>query len=123
LRLKSISIFFISLEKTIYCFFIYDEYGTVQILTGLRVMVTLADGNVAYDTAKSNSFSNFLAKSINENHNSRVSIMSALLGNLGMRYEVKYSTTDSYKEAYHDQRMGPSSHNTLGCIRVSVISV
>ena len=90
---------------------------------GLRVMVTLADGQVAYDSKKTNTWANFQNKSINENHNSRLAIMSALLGNLGMGYEVKYSTTDGYNEAYHAQRMGPSSHNGLGCIRVSIRSV
>ena len=90
---------------------------------GLRVMVTTADGHVAYDTSKTNTFASFQAKSINENHNSRLAIMSALLANLGMGYEVKYSATDGYNEAYHAQRMGPSSHNALGCIRVSLRSV
>jgi hypothetical protein len=94
-----------------------------QSHVGLRVLVTLADGHVAYDTSKTNTWANFRANTINENHNSRPAIMSALLGNLGMGYEVKYSSTDNQKEAYHVQRMGPSSHNALGCIRISVKSV
>jgi len=101
-------------------FLINGEGGSVQLLAGLRVLVSLADGLVAYDSKKTNSWSNFLAKSINENHNSRLAIMSALLGNSGNAYELRYSTSDGYKEAYNAQRMGPSVQNALGCVRVSV---
>jgi hypothetical protein len=51
-----------------------------------RVLITLPDGTVVLDTARaddvpgdptSNSFANFQAKTINENHNSRVAIFMA----------------------------------------------
>jgi hypothetical protein len=85
-----------------------------------RVIVTVADGTVAVDTNKSNSHSSFLSGSIAVNHNSRLAIISALLGNSGSAYEIKYSTSDSYKEAYNALRMGTSSQSALGCVRVSV---
>lgn len=101
-------------------FLVAGEGGSVQLLAGLRVLVCLADGHVAYDSKKSNSWSNFQTKTINENHNSRLSIMSALLGNSGNAFELRHSMSDGYKEAYNAQRIGPSAQNALGCVRVSV---
>ena len=43
------------------------------------ILMTNADGTVALDTSKSNnSFENYLKKDINENHNTRLSIIRAL---------------------------------------------
>ena len=92
---------------------------------GLRVVVTLSDGQVVLDTNKSdsvNTFNNFKAKTINENHNSRVAILTSLLGNAGTGYEEKFSTSDLKFEAYHAQRMGAASSNALGVVRVSVLN-
>ena len=98
---------------------------------GLRVVVTLSDGQVVLDTAKAtagslnsdlNTFNNFKNKAINENHNSRVAILTALLSNAGTGYEEKFSTSDLKFEAYHAQRMGAASSNALGVVRVSVLN-
>jgi hypothetical protein len=100
---------------------------------GLRVVVTLSDGQVVLDTAKGtttvngasvevNSFANFKDKKINENHNSRVAILTALLSNAGTGYEEKFSTTELKFEAYHAQRMGASPSDALGVVRVSVLN-
>ena len=92
---------------------------------GLRVLITLSDGQVVLDTNKSdsvNTFNNFKAKTINENHNSRVAILTSLLGNAGTGYEEKFSTSDLKFEAYHAQRMGAASSNALGVVRVSVLN-
>jgi hypothetical protein len=99
----------------------------------LRVVVTLSDGQVVLDTSKdtvvvngstvpANSFARFQSKSINENHNSRVAILTALLSNAGTGYEEKYSTTELKFETYHAQRMGASPSNALGVVRVSVLN-
>jgi hypothetical protein len=92
----------------------------------LRVVVTLSDGKVVLDTSKSdtvNTFANFKLKDvINENHNSRVAILTALLSNAGTGYEEKFSTTELKFEAYHAQRMGSNPSNALGVVRVSVLN-
>ena len=91
------------------------------ILTGLRVLVTLTDGTVAYDTAKgtNNTFTNFQSNTLGENHNSRVSIMIANLGKDGVGNETKYSTTTGVNQAYNAVRMGLATTDALGCVRVS----
>jgi hypothetical protein len=91
--------------------------------TELRVVITLSDGTVAYDTSKANAntYEKYVAKTINENHNSRVSILQALLGSSGIGFETKYSTTSTHLTNYFSQRVGPSVADALGVIRVSVL--
>jgi len=109
------------MHNAIQHFLVHGEGGLVVGIPGLRVLVSLPDGHVAYDSHKTNSWANFSNNSINsENHNSRISIMSALLGNAGSAYELKHSTSDSYKEAYNATRIGSSPQESLGCVRVSV---
>ncbi len=96
-----------------------------SLYPSLRVVITLPDGHVVCDTYKSdtvNTYNNFRTKSINENHNSRMSILTALLSNSGHGYEEKYSSSDLRMEAYHAQRMGAFSLNALGVVRVSVVN-
>ena len=84
-------------------------------------MITLSDGTVAYDTSKANTYAKYVAKTINENHNSRVSILQALLGSSGVGLETKYSTTSTHLTNYFSQRVGPSVADSMGVIRVSVL--
>jgi hypothetical protein len=87
----------------------------------LRSVITLSDGTVAYDSSKSNnSHANYTAKNINENHNSRVAILQALLGNSGVGFETKYSTSTNKMSYYLAQRVGNSNSDTMGVIRISV---
>ncbi len=45
------------------------NFGTINLF---RILVTLADGNVFFDSSKNNNtYTNFLSKSINENHGTR----------------------------------------------------
>jgi hypothetical protein len=94
------------------------------LLAGLRVLVTLSDGHVAYDTSKgvNNTYANFQANTIGENHNTRIAIMVALLGSNGIGNEIKASTTTGTKQAYNAVRMGLSTSLALGCVRVSANS-
>jgi len=62
-----------------------------------------------------NTWLRFQNGSINKNHNTRLPIKSALLGNA---YEVKYSFSDKYKASYYVLRMGPSPQDAFGCSRV-----
>ena len=91
------------------------------ILSGLRVLVTLTDGTVAYDSVKgtNNTFTNFQSNKIGENHNSRLAIMLANLGKDGVGNETKYSTTTGVNQAYNAVRMGLATTDALGCVRVS----
>ena len=99
----------------------FKTESKAAILPGLRVLVTLADGTVAYDTAAgvNNTFANFQSNTIGENHNTRVAIMVALLGSTGVGNEVKFSTTTNTTQAYNAVRMGLSTSQPLGCVRVS----
>ena len=92
------------------------------LLAGLRVLVSLADGKVAYDTGKgpANTFANYQAGTLGENHNTRISILTALLGTSGTGFETKYSDTTGQDQAYAAVRMGYASTNGLGVLRVSV---
>jgi hypothetical protein len=87
----------------------------------LRIVITLSDGTVAYDTSTTNTYAKYEAKTINENHNSRVSILQALLGSSGVGFEAKYSTTSTHMTNYFAQRVGPSIGDSMGVIRVSVL--
>ena len=89
-----------------------------KVATG-RVVVTLPDGTVVVDTSKANnSYANFLAKAINENHNSRVAIFSAQQYPCGVGLETKLSTTDATVESYIAVR-GGAHLDSKGTIRMS----
>lgn len=89
---------------------------------GARILITLPDGSVVLDTNKTNNtYANYKSKLINENHNSRVSIMSALLGNSGLSFEDKYSTSSGNFEQYMAVRVGPVSSSPGGVIRLSYV--
>lgn len=89
-----------------------------KVATG-RVVVTLPDGTVVVDTSKNNnSYANFLAKAINENHNSRVAIFSAQQYPCGVGIETKLSTTDATVESYVAVR-GGAHLDSKGTIRLS----
>jgi hypothetical protein len=73
-----------------------------------RLLVTLPDGTVVVDTSKgpANTYANFVAKKINENHNSRVAIFDAQSYECGIGVETKRSTTDGVVESYVARRLG-----------------
>ena len=62
-----------------------------------RILATLSDGTVWYDSSKGdmNTYANFKSKSINENHASRYSIRQAMDSYEGVGWESKYSTSKS----------------------------
>lgn len=88
-----------------------------------RIIVTLADGTVYYDskTPPSNTYANATAKPnlINENHNSRVAIMTAQTFQSGIGFESKYSTSTGKREIYVAKRIGVHGASD-GTIRYSV---
>jgi len=93
--------------------------------TTYRVVATLADGRVWYDSSKGsdNTYQNFLNKAINENHNTRRPFMEVLLSDKNYAYEAKLSTTTKKFEERIVMRLGASNLEPLGSIGLSVQTV
>ena len=89
--------------------------------SGLRALITLADGTVLMDTSKgsNNTFNNFDNKTINENHNSRSAMLQALLGKSGEGFEEKFSTSTNQTERYQAIKTGASPQRPNFLIRFS----
>jgi hypothetical protein len=97
-----------------------EANATAALITNGRIVVTLPDGTVAVDTAKGadNTFDKFKAKTINENHNTRVAILDAQLYDCGVGLETKTSTTTSTAEVYLAKRLGLYL-DSAGTVRLS----
>lgn len=97
-----------------------EAVATADMIANGRVVITLPDGTVVVDTAKgaANTFANFDAKKINENHNTRISILDAQLYDCGVGLETKTSTTTDVKEVYLAKRLG-NYLNSAGTVRLS----
>ena len=90
-----------------------------------RILMTLGDGHVVIDSSKdeaTNTYDNYLEDAINENHNSRVSIMTALMNNSGIAFEEKRSSSDQNYQIYMSVRVGTSPSVPAGVIRLSYVS-
>eukprot|EP01084_Bolivina_argentea_P156873 273366_1 len=90
---------------------------------GYRTTLCVPDGSVIYDAPKGadNTFENAVNKAIDENHNTRVSIMSAQLNDEGKGWEEKLSTSSSTVENYVSTRCGGQSENS-GTVRLSAVA-
>jgi len=66
-----------------------------------------------------NTYANFLAKAINENHNTRAAVISAQLFKCGYGVERKFSTSTSSFETYFAARLG-GQFDSAGTARLSV---
>jgi len=89
-------------------------------LTNGRLLIALPDGTVVVDTSKANNtYANFLAKAINENHNTRAAVISAQLFKCGYGVERKFSTSTSSFETYFAARLG-GQFDSAGTARLSV---
>lgn len=104
-------------------------FAKLQATAGKRLVITVPDGTVLYDSSKGtlNTFANFAAKRINENHNSRIAILAAQLYECGIGVETKFSTTDKTTETYVAARLGlgtaaaaASYLNNNGTVRLSL---
>ena len=91
-----------------------------MLATG-RVVVTIPDGTVVVDTGKGglNTYANYLAKAINENHNSRVAIFEAQAYPCGIAVETKLSSSVGQKDSYLAVRLG-TYLDSAGTVRMSV---
>lgn len=84
-----------------------------------RVVITLPDGTVVVDTARTNNtYANFVAKAINENHNSRVAFEAAQHYPCGVAIESKRSSSTGVTESYVAVRLG-NHLDSEGTVRMS----
>lgn len=89
----------------------YDDFAAIGDLiagrvTDGRLVVTIPDGTVVYETGQTNSWANYQAKDINENHNTRVAVHDAQGTVCGVGYEKKLSSTTNQVEQYVAIRLG-----------------
>ena len=88
--------------------------------TTYRIVATLVDGTVWYDSSKSNNtWAAFGTKSINENHNTRRPFMEVLLNDNQYAFEQKTSGSTGQVEARSCLRLGDSIFEPLGVIGLS----
>lgn len=107
-------------DQATYNVLLNEANATAATIANGRIVVTLPDGTVVVDTAKgaNNTFDNFKAKTINENHNTRVAILDAQLWACGVGLETKTSTTTNTAEVYLAKRLGIYL-NSAGTVRLS----
>jgi len=95
-----------------------------------RILIAESDGTVLLDTAepinnlitptaRTNSYASWQAKVIDENHNTRVAVMTAQIFVGGVGYETKYSSTVGFIQNYVAIRAN-NFLNNQGTIRLSV---
>lgn len=107
-------------NQATYAVLLTEANATAALIANGRVVVTLADGTVVVDTSKgvANTYDNFVAKTINENHNTRVAILDAQIYDCGIGLETKTSTSTGVKEVYLAKRLGPYL-DSAGTVRLS----
>lgn len=107
-------------DQPTYAALLTEANATAAIVANGRVVVTLPDGTVVVDTAKgaTNTFVNFDAKAINENHNTRVAIFDAQIYDCGVGLETKTSSTTGVAEVYLAKRLG-AYLDSVGTVRLS----
>lgn len=98
-----------------------NEFTTKNNLHS-RILATLADGTVFFDSSKldKNTYENYKTQQIGENHASRSAIRQSMDSQNGEGWERKYSTTDDNIQEYYALRLGQSSHDIGLVIRLSV---
>jgi hypothetical protein len=89
--------------------------------SGIRLLITVADGAVAYDSSRPtrNTWQNFVDRAINDNHNTRPEILQALLATSGVGSANRYSTSVRKVDLNLATRFGLSVTYPLGCYRLS----
>ena len=86
-----------------------------------RVVIALPDGTVVVDTgAATNTFAAYKAKTVNENHNSRIAFEVAQHYQCGFGLETKISSSTGRRESYFAFRLG-THLDSSGTIRISIV--
>jgi hypothetical protein len=100
-----------------------NNFSVPGVISSPRILVTFPDGTVVFDTSKSNNtHTNALAKIINENHQSRLAIIAAMLSQSGVGMEKKYSSSTGLFEQALAHRLGKTQQDSVGCIRWSFVA-
>lgn len=114
---------------------LYNYVDTLKLQAGVsgRIVVTLPDGTVVVDTSRptnflgpvvpgtyANSYDDFQAKNVNENHNSRLAILNANFWPYPWGIEIKFSTSDDNTQQYVATRLGEYL-NSSGVARISIV--
>ncbi len=108
-----------TVDQATYAVLLAEAQATAAGIVNGRILISQADGTVMIDTSKANNtYANFLAKAINENHNSRVAVFMAQEFPCGAGLEKKFSTTTGVTETYLALRSG-THLNSKGTIRIS----
>ena len=95
-------------------------FGVVIGTESPRILVTESDGTVVMDSSKTtNTYANWKAKKINENHNTRVAVLNSQLQEGGVGCETKYSSSTGTKQVYVATRAG-AFLEAAGSFRLSV---
>lgn len=115
-------------DQPTYAILLTSARGLALSVPNGRVVVTLPDGTVVVDTgrpddptnvlAAGNSFQHFQAKTVNENHNSRIAILDAQEWPCGAGLERKFSSSTGFTETYFAIRLG-AHLNSVGTVRLS----
>jgi len=89
--------------------------------TNTDILVALDDGTVMYDSGKTNTFANYVAKTINtDNHNTRPEILNAVLSSSGTGYSRRYSSSSKAVRQYYAVRLGLSAQANVATLRVAI---
>ena len=115
-------------DQATYQTLLTDSRAVANSVANGRLVIAVPDGTVVLDTARSddptnvlavgNSYAHFVAKTVNENHNSRVAILAAQEYPCGVGIESKLSTTTGQVETYLAIRIG-GHLDSLGTARIS----
>ncbi len=107
-------------DQATYAVLLTEANATATLIANGRIVVTTPDGTVVVDTSKgaNNTYANFIAKTINENHNSRIAILDAQIYDCGIGLETKTSTSTGVQEVYLAKRLG-AYLDSAGTVRLS----
>jgi len=90
------------------------------IINKFRILVTIADGTVFFDSSKTNNtYQNFLNKAINENHATRHYIQECFHSKSGISWESKWSSSTRALDTYYSVRFGQAPQGCIGVIAFS----
>ena len=112
--------------------------SATDTISGLRIVVVLPDGHVVYDSGQEDSVdgngngnvythinkpaNNFITSGkykINENHNTRLHVITANLSQSGISFATKFSTSTDAQQYYIAVRQG-SQYEHTGTIIISM---
>jgi hypothetical protein len=115
-------------DQATYAALLAGAHTIANTITNGRLVITVPDGTVVVDTGKpddpnntmasGNSYRHYQNKTVNENHNSRMAILTAQEFPCGLGIETKLSTTTGIRETYFAIRLGAQFDNS-GTARLS----